>query len=55
VLSLRQSGTLDLSYVQFFRAQHGKTAHKMIDTYHVPQAKSASSGTLWVMQNNATA
>jgi hypothetical protein len=34
VLSLQQSGTFYLSCVPFFRAQHGKTAHKMIDTHH---------------------
>jgi hypothetical protein len=49
--------------MRFFRAMRLKTAHKTIGTYHAAehpepvewQAKSVASGTLWVMQNKATA
>jgi hypothetical protein len=50
MLSLRQSGTLHFSRVQFFRAARGKTAHKMINKYHA----AAGEKRTFEMQNSVT-
>jgi hypothetical protein len=53
VLSLRQSGTLHLMYAVFPRVAR-KNRIQTIGKYHAAAGKSAASGTLWVMLNNAT-
>jgi hypothetical protein len=49
-------GYLNFWFGRFFPAPRAKNPHSTGSaSTMLPQAKSAASGTLWVMQNNATA